>query len=409
MPKPKTRACENGECAPHTNVPSLTILSSTEFFKDLYGAREFSTYTLLSRLASNHQIHSIFLGSKNDNWNENGINIHERTVTFEGTRTYIPNTLPSLQMIYLNWAWKKILRIMLKKILPQLILTELGFAPASVNTAAEYDVRVIFFVRSYEHFCPKEFINGFEKCLDHRNCESCWQCDEKRHLPYALKKLHELHLQALRRSDLVLSNSYYVQKVVKLWTGVESEVVYPFIDLRGYYVTRRKQKYILFVGPNLQKGGQVFLKVARRLPRRRFIVCGGGSPAIVKELRKMQNVVYIPWAENMYRIYSQTRLLIVPSLWPEPFGRVTIESMINGIPCIVSSRGGLPEAVGDAGIIINDPYDIDLWINQIQELDDEVNYQTHSDKSEQQAKRFSFENTYSRFTEFVQSHLNFSL
>jgi glycosyltransferase involved in cell wall biosynthesis len=38
--------------------------------------------------------------------------------------------------------------------------------------------------------------------------------------------------------------------------------------------------------------------------------------------------------------------LLVPSTWEEPFARVAAEAMINGIPAIVSERGGLPETVG---------------------------------------------------------------
>lgn len=32
---------------------------------------------------------------------------------------------------------------------------------------------------------------------------------------------------------------------------------------------------------------------------------------------------------------------------------MVVEAQINGIPCIVSDRGGLPEAVGDGGDVIN--------------------------------------------------------
>ena len=39
--------------------------------------------------------------------------------------------------------------------------------------------------------------------------------------------------------------------------------------------------------------------------------------------------------------------------YPESFCRVAAEAMANGIPVIVSSRGALPEVVGDAGIILD--------------------------------------------------------
>lgn len=42
-------------------------------------------------------------------------------------------------------------------------------------------------------------------------------------------------------------------------------------------------------------------------------------------------------------------LLVVPSLWPEPFGIVALEGLAAGCRVVVSDGGGLPEVVGDLG------------------------------------------------------------
>jgi glycosyltransferase involved in cell wall biosynthesis len=39
----------------------------------------------------------------------------------------------------------------------------------------------------------------------------------------------------------------------------------------------------------------------------------------------------------------------VPSTWPEPFGMVAIEAMMQGVPVVASAHGGLPEIV-DHGV-----------------------------------------------------------
>src|SRR5262245_18337283 len=44
--------------------------------------------------------------------------------------------------------------------------------------------------------------------------------------------------------------------------------------------------------------------------------------------------------------FALTRLLVVPSVWEEPFGRVAAEAMINAIPPLGSDRGSLPAVVG---------------------------------------------------------------
>jgi glycosyltransferase involved in cell wall biosynthesis len=48
---------------------------------------------------------------------------------------------------------------------------------------------------------------------------------------------------------------------------------------------------------------------------------------------------------------NQHRFLVVPSLWEEPFGLVALEGMACGCLPIVSDGGGLPDAVGKAGIV----------------------------------------------------------
>ena len=45
-----------------------------------------------------------------------------------------------------------------------------------------------------------------------------------------------------------------------------------------------------------------------------------------------------------------TKIMLVPSLFLESFGRVAAEAMINGIPVIASNRGALPEVLSDAAI-----------------------------------------------------------
>lgn len=48
------------------------------------------------------------------------------------------------------------------------------------------------------------------------------------------------------------------------------------------------------------------------------------------------------------------RVVLMPSLWEESFGRVAAEAMANGIPVLSSDRGALPETVG-AGRFVEPP------------------------------------------------------
>lgn len=56
----------------------------------------------------------------------------------------------------------------------------------------------------------------------------------------------------------------------------------------------------------------------------------------------------------------------MPSLWPEPFGRVPVEALAHGIAPLVSSIGGLPEAVNhDERLLIRHPLSVEEWVQRI--------------------------------------------
>ncbi len=48
---------------------------------------------------------------------------------------------------------------------------------------------------------------------------------------------------------------------------------------------------------------------------------------------------------------NQHEIILVPSMWEEPFGIVALEGMACGCLPIVSNGGGLPDAVGNAGLL----------------------------------------------------------
>jgi glycosyltransferase involved in cell wall biosynthesis len=56
--------------------------------------------------------------------------------------------------------------------------------------------------------------------------------------------------------------------------------------------------------------------------------------------------------EELVACLNQHRYLLVPSTWEEPFGNVALEGMACGCLPIVSNGGGLPDAVGNAGLVV---------------------------------------------------------
>lgn len=75
---------------------------------------------------------------------------------------------------------------------------------------------------------------------------------------------------------------------------------------------------------------------------------------------KKDNIKILPWQnrEKMKKIFSETKIVVVPSLYLDPFPTVNLEAMAAGKPVIGTCFGGTPEVVinNETGYLVN-PYD----------------------------------------------------
>jgi hypothetical protein len=152
----------------------------------------------------------------------------------------------------------------------------------------------------------------------------------------------------LGRAAAIVAPSCYLRDYIRRWSGLRAEVLQlpaygsgPFPDLGNF-----DSGFVTLVNASQLKGVCILEELARLRPKVDFaaVPTWATTPADVSRLSALHNVQLLPPSEDIEAILSKTRVLIVPSLWGEAFGRIVVEAMLRGIPVLASSTGGLPEA-----------------------------------------------------------------
>lgn len=190
---------------------------------------------------------------------------------------------------------------------------------------------------------------------------------------------------------LVIFNSQWIARAVP-WSG-RSIIITPPVVAQDYATTPGES--LTLINLSYSKGAELFYTLAARFPDRPFLgVKGSYAQQIVPRILP-PNVTIAPNTPDMKSIYSQTRILLMPSDY-ESWGRVAVEAAASSIPTIAHPTPGLKEALGDAGTFRNRD-SADGWVDAILSLDNPVAYQRRADLSLRRSRQLNPEPSFVLF------------
>jgi len=204
--------------------------------------------------------------------------------------------------------------------------------------------------------------------------------------------------------DHVTTCSPYLAEHYRRTIGLRSTPLEPAIEWDDVEAPEEMRRFVTFVNPAPHKGSLLFARLADMLGTRRpdipiLVVQSASSAGVLNaipglDFGKYPQIMAAPATPRAADFFALTRILLVPSVFAEPFGRIAVEALINGIPPLVSNRGALPETVGAGGIVLPLPdwltpesrelpteEEAQPWFDMVCSLSDDANQYQAASKS----------------------------
>ena len=179
--------------------------------------------------------------------------------------------------------------------------------------------------------------------------------------PYLRKFQNEITSENIH----LINNSFWIQELYQHFQ-FNSIIVYPPVNWKEYRTPdSANRKYVTLINLNYNKGGDLLIQVAKRMPDVLFLGVEGGYDIQIRD-RSVKNIRYEANTPHIQDIYQLTKILLVPSK-EESWGRVAVEAMSSGIPVLANPTPGLREACGPAGIFV-DRANVAEWVRMIRKL-----------------------------------------
>jgi glycosyltransferase involved in cell wall biosynthesis len=358
----------------------MKILFVSEYFPPkIMGGGEINVHLMAKTLAKKLDVHVVTSFHKGLKLYEvvDGIKVHRYLETAENVSSIKDNFKRSI-------SFPKSTVIAVKKLVKLIkpdIIHFIGTSIIASKELSELKIPLVATIESYPALCPKgdRIFQNKKECRHVCSFPKFISCQQKskeigkmqnkfylKYNPvfhgYVYTYFSQLR-NGLQYCNLI-AISNYISKVL-LQHGHESIVISNMLEISKFKVKNktRKKPVILYLGSLIKsKGPHILLQAVKGLDCKVKLYGKGILKETLLKFIKQNNLdaeIYDHVSyENIPQIYANSDLLIFPSVWPEPFGRIAIEAMAAGKPIVASEIGAISEIITPETGLLCKPNDV---------------------------------------------------
>jgi glycosyltransferase involved in cell wall biosynthesis len=247
-----------------------------------------------------------------------------------------------------------------------------------LHTMYQVSPSVLFLLRKYptivtvhgaEEYVPNLMVWAFPKTFFTEGAEEFVYQNlnmiGKMHYAFIKYITRPLYRVGLRNAYVFLVMSSYMQKEIEK-EDIQSVCIPNATALFPESPLDVSKKTVLYAGrlekiKGVQYLIRAFSNVVLKYPDAKLVIAGSGPYVqalenLVKSEKLSEQVQFVGHRtrEELHSLYRESSIVCVPSLWPEPFGKVGLEAMSVGRPVIASDVGGISEWLidGTTGFLV---------------------------------------------------------
>lgn len=349
------------------------LLINSFYYPDIIGGAEVSVQKLAEGLVKKgHDVYVLSSGNRNKEI-INGVNIITLPFNNFGKNNKVIKKVSFKVFSIRNNLLNEEIREIISSINPDIVHCNNLYNISSCiwKVITEFNIPIVQTLRDYFFICHK----------------STLLCNKK---TCANNKITCLAYQSIMRKRFknityfTAPSKYTMEKFLELnmFSRDKSKVIYNAIDRSKYtnneiiqYRLEKNEKKVkfCFLGSLAEhKGIKLLVDIVKDTNIELNIAGDGTLKKYIEDIEKNnKNIKYYGKLSEVEveKFLLESDVLIVPSLWNEPFGRVVIDAYKFGLPVIVSNMGGLPEIVDNykTGLIYeaNDEFMLKECINKM--------------------------------------------